>query len=228
MWTCCRQLLLLLAVPSLLCSQSYEQLLNNALRQLDAHQLDSAETLVGSVLDSSAHPKPDTRAVALMLHGVISFYRACDSTAAAAFHDALELRLDLRGEWLAHLDPALWKLWRRERCHVISGPSEADIVMEDSAALTEKPRVVSGPHILYPEGLRHGGVQGRVRLIAVIDTAGRAEQGSVRILESPHPDFSREARQYLERARFRSARMGDQAVRVCVELPVDFKIRGRH
>jgi len=55
--------------------------------------------------------------------------------------------------------------------------------------------------------------------------ATRCEPGSVKVIESPHEAFTREAVSYLRRAVFRPARIGGRAVRVCVEVPVDFRIR---
>lgn len=226
MWARCFRLLFLLAFPSVVCSQSNEQLVNDALKEVRSGKLDSAEVLLRSVLDSSAHPKADTRGAAFILHGLISFLRGNDSSAVAAFDHALEARVDWRVDWLAQVDSALWRMWRRERCHVIAGPSQqGGILVQDSTALTDKPGIISGPNPRYPEDLRRAHMQGRVRLVAVLDTAGRTEQGSIRILESPHPDFSNASRQYLERARFRPGRVGDRAVRVCIEVPIDFRLR---
>lgn len=222
----CHRLVFLLAFPSVLHAQSNEKLVDDALTQVHAGRLDSAEVLLRSVLDSSAHPKADTRGAAFIIHGLISFLRGNDSAAAAAFHQALEVRVDWREDWLARVDSALWRLWRRERCHVIAGPSqEGGILLDDSTALTDKPRILSGPTPRYPEDLRRAHMQGRVRAVAVIDTSGHVENGSVRIVESPHPEFSSSVRQYVERVRFRPARAGDRPVRVCVELPVDFRLR---
>jgi TonB family protein len=224
----CRRLLFPLTIPSVLCAQTDKELVNGALTEVRAGHLDSAETLLRPVLDSSAHPQRDIRAAAFVVHGLIGFLRGDDSTAAAAFHNALELRVDLRGEWLARVDSSLWRLWRHERCRIISGPPDAGgVVLEDSSAITEKLRILSGPPPLYPANLRVAGVQGRVVLLAVIDTAGRAEWKSIRILESPHPDLSSSAQHYLERVHMRPARMGDRPIRVCVEVPVDYRIRGR-
>ena len=69
------------------------------------------------------------------------------------------------------------------------------------------------------------GVTGRVLMAAIVDTAGRIEPGSIKILTSPHDGLTREARRYLEGARIRPARIGGQPVRTCIEVPVDFKIR---
>jgi len=53
----------------------------------------------------------------------------------------------------------------------------------------------------YPEELRARGVQGRVVVAAVIDTAGHAEPGSIKVVQRPHPAF-RHQPHYVEKARF--------------------------
>src|SRR5581483_8591233 len=46
-----------------------------------------------------------------------------------------------------------------------------------------KPSVLSGPTLQYPELLRQAGIQGRVIVQAIVDTLGRAEPNSVKILQ---------------------------------------------
>ncbi len=227
-------LALTLAVPSAVLAQAHlERLVNEAYAQVRAGHLDSAETLLSPVIDSSFHRKPDVRAAALVIHGLIQFLRGSDSTAAEAFHEALAIRVDLNGDWMLQVDSSLWRVWRRERRRAICGvpePAAIDFLSSDTAGSDagtpfEKPKVLSGPLVRYPEALRRSGGQGRVVVAAVIDTGGRAEAGSIKILESPHPDFSRAARRYVEEARFQPARISNRPVRTCLQLPVDFRIR---
>jgi len=227
-------LVLALAAPAAVPAQGHpERLVNEAYAQVRAGHLDSAETLLSPVLDSSLHRKPDARAAALVLHGLIQFLRGSASTAGEAFHEAPEIRIDLNGDWMFQVDSSLGRLWRRERCRAICGmpePAAVDFLASDTIGLDvgtpfEKLRVLSGPRLSYPEQLLRAGGQGRVVVAAVIDTGGRAEAGSIKILASPHADFSREARRYVERARFQPGRIANRPVRVCVEVPVDFRIR---
>jgi len=74
--------------------------------------------------------------------------------------------------------------------------------------------------------LRRAGLSGRVLVSAVVDTAGRAEPGSIKVIDSPHGDFSHEARRYVQTATFEPARIGDRPTRVCIQIPIDFKITG--
>ena len=53
--------------------------------------------------------------------------------------------------------------------------------------MDERPELLSGPMPEYPSLLRTAGIQGRVVVRAIIDATGRAEPGSVQVIESPHP-----------------------------------------
>ncbi|MFN2571295.1 MAG: energy transducer TonB [Gemmatimonadales bacterium] len=102
-------------------------------------------------------------------------------------------------------------------------PSSDQVFME--SVVEERPEVLSGPALNYPDLLRQAGVQGRVLVQAIIDTTGRAEPPSVKIIQSPNPGFDQSAKQYVLRALFRPARVHGRAVRVLVNLPIDFKIK---
>ncbi len=226
---------LLIVVAPLLGGQSRaSRQIDSAYAQARTGRLDSAQALLRPLLDSSVQIDPRERASAFVVYGITEFFMGRDSTAAGAFHAALDLRLDLRGDLLYGLDPSLGRLWQRERRRVMCGlpePAAVDFLTADTVGvgppagvLTEKPRVLSGPRLIYPEHLRRARVQGRVVVAAVIDTSGRAERGSIKIVQSPHRDFSEQARHYAEEARFQPARMGTRPVRICIEIPVDFRL----
>lgn len=106
-------------------------------------------------------------------------------------------------------------------------PSSDQVFME--SVVEERPELLSGPQPQYPDLLRQAGVQGRVLVQAIIDTLGRAEPASVKILSSPNPGFDQPAKQAVLHALFRPARVHGRAVRVLVNIPYDFKISGgRH
>ncbi len=92
------------------------------------------------------------------------------------------------------------------------------------AAVEEKPALLHHPPVVYPSGMQSRGITGRVLIQAIIDTTGRVEPGSVRVLESTHPAFSREARTVVLNSVYRPGRVGGRAVRVVVAIPIDFKI----
>ena len=83
--------------------------------------------------------------------------------------------------------------------------------------------MLSGPVLQYPDLLRQAGISGRVLVQAIIDTLGRAEPSSVKVLQSPNPGFDQAAKNYLLKALFRPARVHGRAVRVLIQIPVDFR-----
>jgi protein TonB len=90
-----------------------------------------------------------------------------------------------------------------------------------SGGVEEAPALLSPPPA-YPELLRRAGIQGHVLLQAVVDTTGRVEPNSVKILKSSSPGFNVPTKRWALDARFRPARLQGRAVRVLVNLPVDF------
>jgi TonB family protein len=104
-------------------------------------------------------------------------------------------------------------------------PSSDEVFLE--SVVEERPEVLSGPQLQYPDLLRQAGIQGRVIVQAIIDTSGRAEPASVKVIQSPNPGFDQPAKTYVLQALFRPARLHGRAVRVLVNLPIDFKISGR-
>jgi protein TonB len=90
----------------------------------------------------------------------------------------------------------------------------------------ERPEVVPGTCLAprYPELLRQAGLTGSVVLEFVLDTLGRAERGSLRVVRSAHPLFEAAAREAVVTCRFRPGRIRGGAVRVRVQQPVDFRI----
>ena len=112
------------------------------------------------------------------------------------------------------------------------GPTNAVPNVSDGQPLTERyvDRAVvalpsSSPR--YPSLLQNAGVEGDVRAQFVVDTLGRVEQGSVRILESTHDSFAQAVRDALLRARFVAAEAGGRKVRQLVEQPFSFKLTTR-
>ncbi|MDO8665271.1 MAG: TonB family protein, partial [Gemmatimonadales bacterium] len=68
------------------------------------------------------------------------------------------------------------------------------------------------------------GVEGRVLVEVVLDTMGRAERGSLRILSATHQLFEGPARETALSCRYRPGRIAGRAVRVRVQVPVNFTV----
>jgi len=76
----------------------------------------------------------------------------------------------------------------------------------------------------YPETLRTAGISGTVRVQFVVDTTGRAELSSVRVIESSHELFTRAVIASLRQARFTSGEVSGRRVRTLVERSFRFDI----
>lgn len=76
----------------------------------------------------------------------------------------------------------------------------------------------------YPEALRSAGISGTVRVQFVVDTTGRAELSSVRVIESSHELFTRAVLASLRQARFTPGEVSGRRVRTLVERAFRFDI----
>jgi TonB family protein len=103
-------------------------------------------------------------------------------------------------------------------------PGELNAIYEatTSDVRFEQATLVSQPAPKYPKPLEAVGIEGRVALQFVIDTTGRIEPTSVRILESTHDAFEAAAREALTGAIFRPARLGGHPVRELARQSIRF------
>jgi TonB family protein len=106
-----------------------------------------------------------------------------------------------------------------------TGWGGADSAIFDPTLTDEPPLLLSAPVPAYPPLLRQAGIQGWVTVLAVVDTMGRAEAASLRVVSSPNPGFDRPALDCLRRALFRPGRVHGRAVRVLVSVPLHFNLR---
>jgi protein TonB len=114
---------------------------------------------------------------------------------------------------------------------VSSGTAGGSPNVSDGSALPEhlvEKAVIAIPGTAtprYPSMLQSAGVEGDVRAQFVVDTLGRVEQGSVRILATTHDLFAAAVRDALNRARFRPAEAGGHRVRQLAEQVFTFSIK---
>ncbi len=73
-------------------------------------------------------------------------------------------------------------------------------------------RVVSCPPALYPMTMQATGYDGVVTLDFVIDTTGRADTASIRLVAADHPAFVTSARSALRRCRFVPGRLAGRPI----------------
>jgi TonB family protein len=88
--------------------------------------------------------------------------------------------------------------------------------------LEERPVRIGGPEPAYPDLLRRARIEGQVTVECVVDTTGRTEPGSVRIVSSTHRLFEQPAREAAAGWLFQPGRIDGRAVRVRVRIPLNF------
>ena len=91
-------------------------------------------------------------------------------------------------------------------------------------AVDEPAVVVSQPIPTYPPILKEAGIEGRVVVEFVVDTAGGVEAATVRVVESSHGGFERSVREALLGSRFVPSRVHGRVVRQLVRQGMSFKI----
>ena len=90
----------------------------------------------------------------------------------------------------------------------------------------EKPvsALPGSPAPRYPDILRQAGVEGDVLAQFVVDTTGRAEMGSYKVLKESHALFGAAVKNALPAMRFIPAEVGGRKVRQLVQQPFSFGI----
>ena len=90
----------------------------------------------------------------------------------------------------------------------------------------EKPVVMApgaqGP--AYPDMLRTAGIEGTVLAQFVVDTTGRAEMNTFKVLKSDNDLFSNAVKNALQRMRFLPAEVGGRKVKQLVQQPFQFSL----
>ncbi len=99
-----------------------------------------------------------------------------------------------------------------------SGVLSADVV---EVQVTPYP---GAPTPRYPEPLREAGIEGEVTLEFVVDTTGRVERGSVRVLSSAADAFVVSVRDALAGTRYHPALVGGRRVRQLVRQGFVFSL----
>ncbi|MGH7531326.1 MAG: energy transducer TonB [Gemmatimonadales bacterium] len=137
--------------------------------------------------------------------------------------DADPISARFNGQGLdAHL-PSLTSKCRFFTGAAAPAPARAHTTDSVYAEVDEKAELLALPQPEYPAMLRRAGVQGTVVVEVVIDTRGRVEPGSPRVVLSPYPRFNEPALEAIQRATFRPARIQGRPVRVRVRVPIEFR-----
>ena len=175
--------------------------------------------VVRVVIDTAGNPEPAT---ALVAQGSDSVLMAAARTlvlntlfrAARVRGEAVQTLVEIPVEFAAAPMP-------RITMHIAG-----DVYAE--AEVEERPHRISGPPLAYPAPLLLSRISGRVIIEAVIDTTGRVEDGTVRVLESSDARFNEAAKDYVRGGRCTPGRLAGRAVRVRFEIPVEFKLPTRN
>jgi len=84
--------------------------------------------------------------------------------------------------------------------------------------------VLSSGKPRYPESLRQAGVDGSVLIQFTVDTLGRVDMGSVKVLNSTHTMFTDAVRQSLGAFRFKPAEVNGRRVPALAQMPFEFHL----
>jgi TonB family protein len=98
------------------------------------------------------------------------------------------------------------------------GVLSADLVDVAAAPLP------GGPKPRYPEALRAAGIEGRATLEFVVDTTGRIDPGSIRVIASDADAFVVSIRDALAATRYHAALVGGRPVRQLVRQEFAFAL----
>lgn len=82
------------------------------------------------------------------------------------------------------------------------------------------------PRPNYPSILRTTKTTGTVLVSFVVDTTGKADMSTFKVVESSHSLFSAEVQKILPRYKFIPAEVGNRKVPVYVQLPFEFTLDG--
>jgi protein TonB len=93
-----------------------------------------------------------------------------------------------------------------------------------AAVVDQLPELLSGPQPVYPPLLKDAQIEGKVVLEYVVDTTGRAQMGTIRVVRSSNPAFVSPVQYALNRSLFRPGRVHGRAVKVLVTQTYSFTL----
>jgi protein TonB len=80
------------------------------------------------------------------------------------------------------------------------------------------------PQPRYPDMLKSANIEGEVLAQFVVDTTGRAEMGTFKVLKSSHDGFTQAVRNVLPNMKFYPAEIGGRKVKQMVQQPFTFAL----
>lgn len=109
-----------------------------------------------------------------------------------------------------------------EACRSASPPVSTTLFTD--ATVDRAVLVIEQQAPVYPAVLVAAGLEGRVTVQFVVDSTGRVEPESIRVVAASHPAFGESARRAIASSRFRPARVRGQPVRQLVQQAMRFAI----
>lgn len=114
---------------------------------------------------------------------------------------------------------------------IIKDPSPQIVASTDDAPVylqTQVEKLASArpdnPTLQYPEMLRRAAIEGTVNVQFVVDTNGRADMETFKVLGTTHELFSAAVRSHLVHMRYFPAEIGGRKVRMLVQQPFSFSL----
>jgi protein TonB len=109
---------------------------------------------------------------------------------------------------------------------VVGGKGPVDTDQPYFEFQVEKPVLAreNNPQPRYPSMLESAHVEGEVLAQFVVDTAGRAEMNTFKVLKSSNELFTSSVRNVLPQMRFYAAEVGGRKVKQLVQMPFVFKV----
>ena len=100
----------------------------------------------------------------------------------------------------------------------------SDAVMFEFQVATRAAAAPGSPGPTYPEMLKQAGIEGQVLASFVVDTTGRADMSTFKVITSTHEQFTQAVRRALPQMRFLPAEVGNKKVKQLVQQPFGFAI----
>ena len=134
--------------------------------------------------------------------------------------------IDSKGWNAGPLMPAADTAWDGRATRDDGGRRTSSVLSADVVDVQVTP-YPNAPTPRYPEALREAGIEGEVVLEFVVDTTGRVDRESVRVLSTPSDAFVVSVRDALAATRYHPALVGGQRVRQLVRQGFVFSLTQR-
>ena len=197
----------LVFVPALHAQNRTDARIAVARARITAHDFASADTELGTALDSAAYLMDSVHV--FVWRAILEDLRGSDSLARLNFRSALMLYPALRVNNLDQVAPGLDAIFQSELrgLHVYS-----------AGELDQPATWRSGAPLVYPADLRRRKIGGQAVVTAVVDTLGHVEEPTIRVIDVPDSEFVEPVRRMLLNATFAPGRVKGQVVRSRVDL----------